>query len=247
MFGLSPLSALAQTKGVPPPTGLVAWWRGEGTARDSVGEADGSLYRGVTFAPGKVGRCFAFNGVNGAVNVPDVPALALTNSLTLECWLFVTNAPSTVGMVIFRGDTRSGLDPYTLYVAPDAGGSAVLTFTVTDPSNNGLGISSLMPTGAWAHVAATLDDCSGRMTLYTNAAVAAQTNTTIRPLGELDPDYQPGVGIGNHSSQPGRFNYPFRGLIDELSVYNRALSSQEIQAIYRADSAGKCPLPPSHP
>jgi hypothetical protein len=44
----------------------------------------------------------------------------------------------------------------------------------------------------------------------------------------LDPDYQ-----------PGRFNYPFRGLIDELSVYSRALTRSEIQAIYSADSTGK--------
>jgi Concanavalin A-like lectin/glucanases superfamily len=78
---------------------------------------------------------------------------------------------------------------------------------------------------------------------YTNAVVAAETSTTVRPLSALDPDFQPGLGIGNHSSQPGPFNYPFRGLIDELSVYNRALSPTEIQAIYGAGSAGKNPPP----
>jgi hypothetical protein len=100
-------------------------------------------------------------------------------------------------------------------------------------------INAPMSIGTWTHVAATLDDCTGLMRLYTNAVVAAETKTTVRPLGDLAPDYQPGIGIGNHSSQPGRFNYPFRGLIDELSLYNRALSPSEIEAIYAAGRAGK--------
>jgi hypothetical protein len=245
-LGLLPLSGVAQTKGVAPPPGLVAWWRGEGTARDSAGEADGSLYRGVTFAAGKVGRCFSFDGISSGINVPDVPALALTNSLTIECWLFVPSAPLVPGMVLFRGDTRPGLDPYYVSVEPQAGTSGMLNFVVWNADNINTSISAPMPLGAWTHVAATLDDCAGLMRLYTNAVVAAETNTTIRPLGALDPNYQPGIGIGNHSSQPGPFNYPFHGLIDELSVYNRALSSNEVQAIYRAGSAGKGPLPPIH-
>lgn len=229
---------------VPPPSGMVSWWAGEGTADDSAGRANGALYGGVTFAPGKVGQCFAFNGNNGAVNLPDAPALALSNSLTFEGWVFVTNAPSSPGMVIFRGDTRSGLDPYSLNVAPGGDGSAVLSFGITDPSNNGAWLTSLMPTGAWTHVAATLDDATGLMRLCTNAVVAAQTNTTLRPLGPLSPSSSPGVGIGNHSGQPGSFNYPFRGRIDELSVYSRALSATEILAIYAGGSFGKCALPP---
>ena len=46
--------------------------------------------------------------------------------------------------------------------------------------------------------------------------------------------------MGNNSSQPGSFNYPFTGLIDELSIYSRALSPDEILSIVHADSAGKC-------
>jgi hypothetical protein len=230
---------------VLPPAGLVSWWSGEWNADDSVGLAGGTLYGGVTFAPGRVGQCFAFDGVGGVVNVSDLPALALTNSLTIECWLFVTNAPSTVGMVILRGDTRPGLDAYTVYVAPGAGGSAEVGFTVTDASNHGIAIASVMPTGDWTHVAATLDDVTGLMSLYTNGVVADQTTTTIRPLAPLDPNYQAGVGIGNVSHQPSVFNYPFRGRIDELSVYSRAISATEVQAIYNAGSAGKCGSAPT--
>ena len=228
----------------PAPSGLVSWWRGEGNARDSAGEADGALYRGVRFASGQVSQCFAFDGISSGINVPDVPALALTSSLTIECWLLVTEAPTAPGMVLFRGDIRSGLDPYYVSVEPRAGTSGMLGFVVWGADNTNAWVNAPMPLVAWTHVAAVLEvnNCAGgtdRMRLYTNAVVAAETNTTVRPLGALDPDFQPGVGIGNHSSQPGRFNYPFRGLIDELRVYSRALSDSEIQAIYNAGGAGK--------
>ena len=228
---------------VAASSGLVGWWRGEGNPSDSVGEADGVLYRGVQFAPGKVGRCFAFDGISSGINVPDVPALAL-KTRSLSSSRLVPRAPTVPGMVLFRGDTRSGLDPYYVSVEPRAGTSGLLTFVVCGEENINAWVNASMPIGAWTHVAATLavDSCAGgaaHMTLYTNAVVAAETNTTVRPLRALDPDYQPGIGIGNHSSQPGRFNYPFRGLIDELSVYNCALTPSEIHAIYSAGSAGK--------
>ena len=44
--GLEQAAAAGPTNGVPAPSGLVSWWRGEGTATDSAGEADGVLYRG---------------------------------------------------------------------------------------------------------------------------------------------------------------------------------------------------------
>jgi len=213
------IDAADETMSVPAPPGLVSWWRGEGNARDSVGEANGVLYRGVTFAQGKVGRCFAFDGISSGINVPDVPSLALTDSLTIECWLFVSQAPLLPGMVLFRGDTRSGLDPYFVSLEPEARTSGVLHFVVWGEDNINAVITAPMPIGSWTHVAATLqvDNCTSRMTLYTNALVAAQMSTRVRPLGALDPDFRPGLGIGNHSSQPGPFNYPFHGLIDELT------------------------------
>jgi hypothetical protein len=247
-------SIVVQASPDPPdcaavPAGLVSWWPGEGNAKDVAGGADGELYRGVTFARGKVGQCFEFNGLNGGINVPDLPVLTLTGSLTIEAWLFVPRPPSAPGMVLFRGDTRSGLDPYYLSVEPRAGTSGMLGFVVWGEDNVNEAISAPMPIKQWTHVAATLqvDSCTARngvMTLYTNGVVAAVTNTAVRPLGPLDPAFQPGLGIGNHSSQPGPFNYPFNGKIDELSLYGQALSAQEVEALYRAGSAGKCPLPP---
>ena len=84
------------------------------------------------------------------------------------------------------------------------------------------------------------------MSIYTNGVLADQTVTAVRPFGDLIPGDSPGVGIGNLND--GGNNFPFTGDIDEISLYNRALSAAEVQAIYSAGSAGKClPTPPAVP
>src|SRR5262249_9745136 len=98
-----------------------------------------------------------------------------------------------------------------------------------------------LPTSQWKHVAATLEGSSGTLRLFIDGAMVAQTITAIRPLYELDPNYGPGLGIGGHSGDYGFF--PFNGMIDEISLYSRALSPAEIQAIYGAGSGGKCVAP----
>jgi RHS repeat-associated protein len=78
------------------------------------------------------------------------------------------------------------------------------------------------------------------MKLYVNGQLASQTNTTIRPIGALIPGDSPGLGIGNVND--GFNNFPFTGDIDEISLYNRALTAGEIQSIYNVGigGAGKC-------
>lgn len=77
------------------------------------------------------------------------------------------------------------------------------------------------------------------MRLYVNGSIVAETITVIRPFRELDPNYNPGVGIGNTQGNSS-YNHPFHGIIDELSVYDRALSENEIKAIFKVGNSGKC-------
>jgi len=229
--------------------GIATWWRAEGNGVDAVSGANGTFYQPVSIVPGLVGQAFAFGGTGGGVNVPDSPALQLTTSLSIEGWIYVTNPPSVPGEIIFRGDTRGGLDPYFLDVEPGTFQTGALQFGIEDAFGGSAFIRCAAPVGNWTHVAATLEDPSGSMRLYTNGALATQITTGVRPLGPLLAQYNAGVGIGNHSSQPGPFNYPFRGRVDELSVYRRAITASEIKAIYNLRTAGKfdasAPIPSS--
>jgi hypothetical protein len=188
----------------------------------------------MAYEPGKVGQAFSFNGGSSRLSVPDNASLKLT-SLTIEAWI---NVRGNSGFILFRGDNRPGFDAYVLNMSE----SGQLLFQVQSLTTAVL-IAAPIAFNEWKHVAATLDDATGDMKLYIDGALMAQTNTPVRPLLDLDPQYDPALGIGNHG---GTFHqFPFTGLIDEIALYSRALTQPEIQAIFLSGAAGKCPLQPS--
>jgi hypothetical protein len=165
--------------------------------------------------------------------VSDSDTFKLT-SLTLEAWIYITGLPYEpqnffgVAAVFFRGDDRGGLDPLSILIKPNGH----LEFNVQAPDGQLTVLEAPVMTNQWIHVAGTLEDTTGAMKLYLNGTLAAETVTSGRPVTDLI-GANPGVGIGN--SQPGSsFRFPFNGLIDELRLYSRALSQQEIQGIYTA-------------
>ena len=225
--------------------GLIALWSGDGNAVDSVG-GDNGVLRNVSFTDGVAGQAFSFApdnfsyGTYVGVQIPDQPAFALTKSLTVEGWI----RPRGNGYAIFfRGDHRPGLDPYCLSLD----GNMNLTFSICGGDNSiAASVKTRVGQGMWIHVAGVLDDDAGTISLYTNGVLAAQLATTVRPFGALLPDQSPGIGIGNVNDSGN--NFPFIGDIDELGLYDRALSADEVNALYAehaADAGGRAePFPP---
>ncbi|HVC96577.1 MAG TPA: LamG-like jellyroll fold domain-containing protein [Pirellulales bacterium] len=216
------------------PADAVSWWTANNTASDALGLNNATLSN-VTYATGEVGKAFSFNGSNGWAALGDPSSLAFTSSFTIEGWVDVKGLPTNYnfGSIMFRGDDRPGLDPYVLSIQPNGD----LLFQISSTTAGAM-VEAPVPMGQLVHVAATLDDGTGLMTLYENGAVVAQNTTTIRPFGALDPTQEPGVGIGN-SNALDNYDVPFNGLIDELTVYNRALTSSEVLGIDKAGSSGK--------
>ena len=200
-----------------------------------MGQNNATLYNGTAFATAEVGQGFSFDGVNDWASLGDPSSLAFTSSFSIEGWIKVNavNPNANFESIMFRGDNRGGLDPYQLQVLP--GGD--LKFAINGTSG-GASVSAPISVGQLVHVAATLDDATGAMTLYENGVVVAHTFTPNRPFGDLDPTQNPGVGIGNSNYQ-ANYNVPFNGLIDELAVYNRALTPGEVLGIAKTGSSGK--------
>jgi hypothetical protein len=218
------------------PPGLVAAWSGSSNGQSG----KGAVLKNVKLTGGVTGKAFLFDpqhsrGYTG-VQIPDSPAYALTDSLSMAGWI----RPRGNGyMIFFRGDHRPGLDPYGISMQ----GNHVLRFWICGMSNDDNAfIDAEIPYFVWTHVVATLDGKAGTMNLYTNGVLAAQTNTTVRPFGELQADQSPGIGIGNVND--GGNNFPFNGEIDGITLYDRALSADEVEASYnkyaaKAESLGE--------
>jgi hypothetical protein len=78
---------------------------------------------------------------------------------------------------------------------------------------------------------------TNQMRLYVDGACVASNDTAVVPFRDLDPAFNPGVAIGNRSRND--YSQPFHGMIDELTVYGRALTDPEIKAIFAGGAAGK--------
>ena len=166
-----------------------------------------------------------FDGSSQRVFVPDGPLFQLTQSFTIEAFIFTRPLLNGEfgGNVLFRGDDRISLDPYRLTL--DAPGN-VVKFQVMDASGQFASISATIPFNEWLHVAGVLDDSSGSMKLYVDGSLVNSTTTTIRPFALLDPTQNPGLGIGGLQSSNSQ-EY-FNGFIDELRLSNAALLPSEM-------------------
>jgi Concanavalin A-like lectin/glucanases superfamily/Pro-kumamolisin, activation domain/Reelin subrepeat B/Immunoglobulin domain/HYR domain/Viral BACON domain len=219
----------------PPPQGLVSWWRAEGDASDWAGANNGTMQGGVTFAPGRVGQAFGFNGTNSYIEVPSSPALKPTGPFTVEGWVNYDGftGPNGGGIITKGQDAEAAMD-WALGVGPARElrpGVMASGYWVT------YGCASTLAPGVWYHVAMVYDGSSVRVYLNglldgsAGASGAVQASDYALRIGA----YAPVNGTANKSYLLGR--------IDELSLYGRALSAAEIQAVYNAGSAGKCADP----
>ena len=90
-------------------------------------------------------------------------------------------------------------------------------------------------------MAGVYDEEGSRLALYLDGQLAAEENNPVKPIWQLDPANEPGIGLGNTE---GTFHvFPFRGSIDEWAIYARALSESEIQALVDLGNAGERLLP----
>ena len=227
----------------PPPSGIVAWWPGQGNANDIIGGNNGKVEGGLGFAPGEVGQAFLFTATNEDVKIPASASLNVgaTNGFTLEAWVNCYN-PSALNP-IFEWNQGDGMTYWGVHFYVGAAGPGSLYANVVDSTGNWHRLWSapgIVASNVFTHAALTYDKASGVATLYCNGTVEAQSN-----LGSFTPLTTYSLYLGRRIGPDA--NFTFSGMIDEPSIYNRALSSNEVAAIYLAGSAGKCQPSPLAP
>ena len=85
-----PLTARAQNNCTPAPSGLIAWWPGDGFTLDVAGTNNGKLQNGAGYAAGEVGQSFSFNGVNQYLATSFAGMTNIKNTFTMEFWAYPT-------------------------------------------------------------------------------------------------------------------------------------------------------------
>ena len=217
VFILLTVAAVAPAPAQTLPSGTVAAYgfnEGTGTV---LGDASGNLNTGTRSGAswttsGRYGSALSFNGTSNLVNVNDAPTLDLTTAMTLEAWVYPTISSGS-RPVVFK-ETTGGL-AYALYANDSALRPAV--YINTGGSDIIVRGRSSLPLNTWTHLSATYDGTT--LILYVNGIPtngASATGTISVSAGLLR------IGGSTVSAQY------FRGRIDEVRIYNRALAQSEI-------------------
>lgn len=215
----SPVSVTVSNTIPPPSTGLVAAYafnEGSGTVTsDRSGNGNTGTLSGATWTTaGHAGAALSFNGTTNRVNVNNSASLGLTSGMTLEAWVYPTALSSWRTVILKEG---SGGLVFALY-AHDNVPTPAAYVRVGGVDVRVAGLSPL-PLNTWTHLATTYDGTTLR--LYVNggqvgsqaASGAIQVSTGLLRLG------------GN-----AVWGEWLAGRIDDVRIYNRALTAAEIQA-----------------
>ena len=230
------LTVISSPPCAPAPSGLVSWWRGEGSAVDSADSNDGTLLNGASFAAGMVGQAFSFNGSNQCVQIPYAPSLVNSN-YSVEAWVKpLAQVSDAINQDVLFGQSYGQCQ--LLARTGSTGVRVAFAFGTDHFTFYEAAGTSEIPIGQFTHLAGTWDGTTLR--LYINGVLNAQGTPGASPVDsgcafQIGGFYSPAAG---DCSYVGQF---FNGLIDEVSYYKRALSGAEIQSIYNAGGAGKCP------
>jgi subtilisin family serine protease len=199
----------------PAPTGLVAAYGFNQTSGTQVVDASGqgntgTLSGGTWSAAGKNGAALSFTA-NGFVTIPDAASLDLTSGMTIEAWVRPTS--NTGWRTVVLKEDVGGL-AYALY---SSNGSRPSAYVHTN-ADVGLNGAAALALNTWTHLAMTYDGATLRM--FVNGV-----QVSSMPSAGAITATSGALRIGGNSV----WSEYYRGLIDDVRIYNRALSGAEIQ------------------
>jgi len=182
-----------------------------------------------------VAQAFRFDGTDQFVQVPDNANIRFGGNMpmSVDMWVYRTSTSQTQHFIGKRADCNGdGNGTYQMGLDFVVSGDCGLFFGQPDVLANNVCSGVDLPLNTWTHLAGTFDGSTIR--LYMNGQlIGQQTGASLGPSNTAP------LLIGATSLACNPF-YPTGGLIDEVEMFNRALSQTEIQAIVDAGSFGKC-------
>jgi hypothetical protein len=225
-------------------TGLVAYWKFDeddgNTAYDSAGNNDGTLVNSPLWTSGQVKGALNFNGLNQYVDVGTSIVSEGLNELTLEAWVFFegTLHPIANNMIISK-HTWNYDSGRVFWMGIESNGRLEAKFWY-DSSNGHVHLSDPdpFPIGQWIHIVAVWN--KGDASLYRNGTLVNSASSVNPSTNGQDTEVTIGSVFGASDT------YCFNGPIDEVAIWEKALTEDEINSHYTNGLNGKgyCYLPP---
>ena len=197
--------------------GLVVYYPFNDTSNDESGNGNhGTAHNGVTYVDGIFGKAANLDGSNDYIKIPNSPTLSFVNNFTFNMWY---NLDLMRGQVLIaKSGDRSGIEikPHETTIWVHNGYCCPITGSIS---------GGVVGAQEWHMTTVTVDDETIK-TFLDGVYIDEQSLATfnINPKMASEPIH---IGIGE-----GAIYYPVDGKIDEVRIYNRALSDAEIQELY---------------
>ncbi len=226
IFGLATITFGQTVPSYIPTSGLVGWWPFNGNANDESGNGNNGMVNGATLTndrSGNANNAFNFDGLDDYISAtPTLPTGSAPR--TVSCW-FKTIAGSiptsqypNLQAMTGWGNPFSGAVLFPQFVQAPTGKA----YFESGSSGNQLLSQNAVNDGIWHQIVTTYDGISSRVKMYIDATL--QDSSAVVSLGTTSSFF----GIGNVSWA----NVPFQGQIDDVGLWDRALTQQEIIDLY---------------
>ena len=201
-------------------TGLVAYYPFNGNTNDESGNTNNGVIIGnvalTADRSGNINRAYSFNG--GTISVPHNSSLSITQDgqFSVSLWVNKTNQANPAHII---GKRPNGARAFNWIIAQHVGAGGLLFTGHTGLNGVSTGVLSniAINDNAWEHIIGTYD--KGTWSIYLNGILRTQVNST-----SFTPDVVTPLEIGNTGGWGA-----FVGLIDEVRIYNRRLTTNEIE------------------
>ena len=229
-----PLTRLYKNAAVAEPDpqverGLVAWWPCDQILSRGPGSPlNGKIYDRAQVVNGRVGKAVLLDGEKGHIEVAPGGLLNLTDALSLSVWVRLdaqqTSHNGNFGIVEWSQNCR--------LMVPEKSPPYSITFDAIrqNAQSTGVMVEKAVPANVWTHIVATMNNSTGEWAIYLNGKLAGKK--TFSERGRLSDMKGTDFVVGRRDSHAF-----LKGALDELKVYSRALSAEEVKAAYEKSAA----------
>ncbi len=215
-----------------PTNGLVGWWPFNGNANDESGNENHGTVNGATLTSdrnGEVNKAYSFDGINDFISIDLINSNNTKNDISISCWYKAISLNNSDQQLVFFGDSQSARDPFSISINTNNQYSfrrdVSTGTTITEVNSNIINLNH-----QYQHLLGSYNSSTGKMKIYINGYCVDSTLNYSKIEYEVN-----GMKLNFGALEDGRAHLLI-GNLDDIAIYNRALTQEEITALYLGEA-----------